>query len=59
MQLQLAMSVELKYLDMAMEKPCTSPTLMAIQRVYAHLQKFSPTIEAYVKKHQYSRETLN
>lgn len=24
--------------------------------VYAHLQKFSPTIEAYVKKHQYLKE---
>ena len=25
--------------------------------VYAHLQKFSPNIEAYVKKHQYRKET--
>lgn len=25
--------------------------------VYAHLQKFSPEIEAYVKKHQYEKET--
>ncbi|GAA3580084.1 M23 family metallopeptidase [Snuella lapsa] len=25
--------------------------------VYAHLQKFSPDIEAYVKKHQYSKES--
>ena len=25
--------------------------------VYAHLQKFSPEIEAYVKKRQYARET--
>ncbi|MDA9343908.1 M23 family metallopeptidase, partial [Algibacter sp.] len=25
--------------------------------VYAHLQKFSPDIEAYVKKHQYQKET--
>jgi murein DD-endopeptidase MepM/ murein hydrolase activator NlpD len=26
--------------------------------VYAHLQKFSPEIEAYVKKHQYAQETF-
>lgn len=26
--------------------------------VYAHLQKFSPTIESYVKKKQYERETF-
>ena len=25
--------------------------------VYAHLQKFSPSIEAYVKKHQYEKES--
>lgn len=25
--------------------------------VYAHLQRFSPTIEAYVKKHQYEKES--
>ena len=26
--------------------------------VYAHLQKFSPVIEAYVKKHQYAKKTF-
>src|SRR5690606_12623796 len=26
--------------------------------VYAHLQKFSPRIEAYIKQHQYGQETF-